>query len=87
MTQGAGQGPDVWHDGATTGGTGTARTLSPVQTAPGAPVAAPQPGTPGLPVDTTGPQTDRTPPVTPGGPLSALRAGGPAPAPVHHDPR
>lgn len=87
MTQGAGQGPDVWHDGATTGGTGTARTLSPAQTAPGAPVAAPQPGTPGLPVDTTGPQTDRTPPVTPGGPLSALRAGGPAPAPVHHDPR
>ncbi|WP_329811661.1 metallophosphoesterase family protein [Streptomyces sp. GSL17-113] len=87
MTQGAGQGPDVWHDGATTGGTGTARTLSPAQTAPGAPVAAPQPGTPGLPVDTTGPQADRTPPVAPGGPLSALRAGGPAPAPVHHDPR
>ncbi|MFE9332094.1 metallophosphoesterase family protein [Streptomyces sp. NPDC006925] len=72
MTQGAGQGPDVWHGGETTHGEGTARALS----------AVPRPDGPGGPRDPRSAgaalpaRTDPRAPTAPAAPRAA--AGGQA---------
>lgn len=81
MTQGAGQGPDVWHGGATTHGAGDARTLS-----------APASGAPSAPPRETGPAAAAAEPSeVPRAPRTARPAGVPldprAPGSVPADPR
>ncbi|MFE9340693.1 metallophosphoesterase family protein [Streptomyces sp. NPDC007063] len=72
MTQGAGQGPDVWHGGETTHGEGTAQALS----------AVPRPDGPGGPPDprsagaAPAARPDPRAPMAPAAPRAA--AGGPA---------
>ncbi|GEB53160.1 hypothetical protein SCA03_57110 [Streptomyces cacaoi] len=90
MTQGAGQGPDVWHGGETTYGVGTgagvpadARQQSPAPPPPGGPG-------PGVPVPETPPLTGREaahppgsapPPPMPAGPAAPGQPAAPPPVP------